>query len=95
MPKFRQWHRMTGPGSGGPWRCHPVKVPGRTEIKALQSNSLAAKAIETRVASSSPSRSHVRFLVEGQLFPQEEILSSQAGSESEGGAQESEKPKLR
>jgi hypothetical protein len=40
------------PEQSKPWRCHPVKVAGRTEIKAsFQSNSLAAKTMVSRVAS--------------------------------------------
>ena len=37
-----------------------------------------------------PSRSNLTFLVEGQLFAQEEILSSQGGSGLKEAAQESD-----
>jgi hypothetical protein len=50
----------------------------RTEVKvSFQSNSLAAKTIVSRVASLAR-RGQLTFLVEGQLFAQEEILSSRA-----------------
>jgi hypothetical protein len=50
LPMGRDFHRQN---NFNPWRCHAVKVSGRTETKvSFQSkNSLAANTIVSRVAS--------------------------------------------
>jgi hypothetical protein len=81
----RDFHRQN---NLNPWRCHAVKVSGRTETKvSFQSkNSLAANTIVSRVIGG-PSRSNLTFLVEGQLFAQEEILSRRGAFRLEETAQ--------
>jgi hypothetical protein len=49
LPIHRDFHRQN---NLKPLRCHPMKVSGRTVIKAsLQSNSFATNTIVSRVAS--------------------------------------------
>jgi hypothetical protein len=74
-----------------PWRFHPVKVSGRSEIKAsFQSNSLAANIHDEPNGVGGPSRSNLTSLVESKLFAQEEILSSLSGSGLKEATQESD-----
>jgi len=83
----RDFHRQN---NLNPWRCHAVKVSGRTETNAFLPIKQSCRQYhrETR-GIGGPPRSNLTFLVKGQLFPQEEILSGQGGAGLKETAQES------